>query len=355
MSYRVRFSLRLFPFFVLAMFFASVPGAGGQEKVLKKLQWSHAFDLPCRKLKEKDITKDTKRFGVEAFRDNNTGVGGIGLFISETGSIGLAPNFAGMNLNADNRESKKPDWKTGVDMPARKAGTLAWKGAKVHCMEIFRDPNSDNWLYITSEGNIATCNARGQQGTPGKDPEWIHSVDLQVRKGGVKEWEKAAKFGIEIYRDGNTGNLIYITENGFLAIYPEETQVVIPKGQAGKAPEWLHGLDLSCRKSDEKSFTKDTRKFGVEVFHDVTSHNLIFISETGSIAVAPAPKGIVAPTAKAKEPTWTHGLNVKCRKYGEKDFGPDTKAWGAEVFLDENVGISIYINELGNIAVLPAK
>src|SRR5207249_4366663 len=101
---------------------------------------------------------------------------------------------------------------------------------------------------------------------------------------------------------------------------------------------------------DEKSFTKDTRKFGVEVFHDVTTHNLIFISETGSIAVAPAPKDVAAPTPKAKEPTWTHGLNVKCRKHKEKDFGPDTRAFGAEVFRDENVGITIYINELGNIA-----
>ena len=61
-------------------------------------------------------------------------------------------------------------------------------------------------------------------------------------------------------------------------------------------------------------------------------HNLIFISETGSIAVAPASKGIAAPTAKAKEPLWTHGLNVKCRKHKEKEFGPETQAFGAEVF-----------------------
>jgi hypothetical protein len=352
MSY-LRF--RSLPFVLFAIYFALVlPGAGGQEKKLKELQWSHAYDLPCRKKDEKDITEKTQRFGVEAFRDKNTG-DGIGLFIAQNGSIGTGANFAGLALPFADADRKKPSHQTGLDMPARKAGVLEWKGAKVHGMEIFRDPMSDNWIYVTDQGNIATCNAKGQPGNPGRDPDWIHSVDLQVRKGGVKEWKEAAKFGIEVYKDGNTNNLVYVTENGFVACFQEVTEVKIPKGKAGEAPQWLHGLDLSCRRHDEKLFTKDTRKWGVEVFHDVTTHNLIFISETGSIAVCPAPADIKAPTAKAKEPVWTHGLNVKCRKHGEKDFGPDTKAFGAEVVLDENVNVTIYINELGNIAVMSAK
>src|SRR5206468_370250 len=112
---------------------------------------------------------------------------------------------------------------------------------------------------------------------------------------------------------------------------------------------------LSCRKSDEKAFTKDTRKFGVEVYHDVTTKNLIFISETGCIAVTPAPTKVQAPTAKAKEPEWTHGLNVRCRAHMEKEFSDKTRAFGAEVFRDENVGVVIYINELGNIAAMATK
>ena len=344
--------LRVVPFFVCVLLAALVvPGAGGQEKKLKELQWSHAFDLACRKNDEKTIDKKTKRWGVEAFRDNNTGVG-IGLFISEVGCISLAPNFAGLTLPLD--PSKGPDWITGLDMPTRKAGVNAWKGAKIHSMEIFRDPNTDNWLYVTDIGNIAAGNAK-RAGAGGSNPKWIHSVDLQVRKGGVKELKDASKFGIEVYRDGNTGNLVYITENGFVAIAYEEKEAIVDKDKGGKSPEWLHGLDLSCRKHDEKSFTKDTRKFGVEVYNDTATGNLIFISENGSIAVAPAVGKIEAPTAKAKEPTWTHGLNVKCRKYGEKEFSETTRAFGAEVFRDENVNVTIYINELGNIAALTAK
>jgi hypothetical protein len=355
MSNNVRLGFRTIPFLICAMLFAlTVSGAGGQEKKLKVPQWSHAFDLACRKFKEKDITKDTKRWGVEAFRDNNTGAAGVGLYISEEGSIALAPHFD--NLELPLKPSKGPDWKTGLDLPARKAGVEKWeKTTKVHSMEVFRDPNTDNWLFVTELGNIAATNGKLFPGKSGADPKWVHSVDLQVRKGGVKEFKDATKFGIEVYSDGNTGNLVYITENGFVAIVPDEKGVTLDPKVKAKSPEWLHGLDLSCRKFDEKSFTKDTRKFGVEVYNDLQTGNLIFISETGSIAVTPAAATVPAPTSKAKEPTWTHGLNLKCRKFGEKEFSPTTRSFGAEVFRDENINVTIYVNELGNITVMSAK
>lgn len=320
----------------------------GQEKKLKELDWSHAFDLACRKFGEADITKDTKRWGVEAFRDNNSK---LGLYISQTGSIALAPNF--VDLTVPVSPSQGPKWLTGLDLPARKAGEKEFmKTTKVHAMEVFRDPNADNWLFITEQGNIAATTGKLFPGAANKTPKWVHSVDLAVRKGGVKEWKDATKIGIEVYSDGNTGNLVYITEAGNLAIIPETKEVAPGKG---KSPEWLHGLDLSCRKFDEKSFTPATRKFGVEVYHDVTTGNLLCISETGSIAVAPAPATVKAPTANAKEPVWTHGLNVRCRQFGEKTFSDTTRAFGAEVFIDGNVGVTIYITEQGNISVPSAK
>jgi hypothetical protein len=58
--------------------------------------------------------------------------------------------------------------------------------------------------------------------------------------------------------------------------------------QEVKGPKWLHGLDLRVRKGGEADFSKDTRKFGVEVFRDESANNLVYISETGSIAVVPA-------------------------------------------------------------------
>jgi hypothetical protein len=55
--------------------------------------------------------------------------------------------------------------------------------------------------------------------------------------------------------------------------------------QEAKGPKWTHGLMLRARKGDEPDFTKDTKKFGVEVFVDENNGNLIYVSETGSISV----------------------------------------------------------------------
>jgi hypothetical protein len=330
----------------LAAAFAGLPAAAqGQPK---ELQWTHAFDLACRKLGEDKFTPETQKFGVEAFRDTNNN---LGMYISEKGSIGVVnTGFAGLKLPL---KSEGPKWLTGLDLPARKAGEKTFtKDTKVHAMEVFTDPNTTNWLYVTEKGNIATVAAKNAaKGTAGA-PKWVHSVDLSVRKGGVKEWTGAAKFGVEVYRDGNTGNLLFICETGSLAITPETVAVKDTKDGA-KAPDWLHGLDLSCRRHDEKAFTKDTRKFGVEVFNDTVTGQLIFICETGHITVAPAGKDLTAPTAKVKEPRWTHGLNAKARAFGEKDFSEKTKVYGAEVFQDDNVGVTLYVCETGSISAAP--
>jgi hypothetical protein len=54
-----------------------------------------------------------------------------------------------------------------------------------------------------------------------------------------------------------------------------------------KAPLWLHGMNVKARTSKEDDFNKDTKKFGIEVYKDENNGNLIYISETGSIAVVP--------------------------------------------------------------------
>lgn len=307
----------------------------------KDLQWTHAFDLGCRKLGENEFTDKTQKFGVEAFRDNNHT---LGLYISQTGSLAAGPGFDSLKPPFS---SKGPEWLTGLDLPARKAGEKEFTNkTQVHSMEIFRDPNTNNWVFITEKGQLAVTAARAK-GSAG-NPKWSHSVDLMVRKGGVKEWKDAAKIGIEVYRDSNTGNLVYISETGAIAVIPDVGEA---KGK-DKAPEWLHGLDLSCRKHNEPSFTKDTRKFGVEVFLDANNGNLIFVCETGHIAIAPSPKGLTAPTGNVKEPQWTHGLNLKVRRAGQKEFTENTPVFGAETFIDPNLNVVLYVSEQGTITAV---
>jgi hypothetical protein len=54
-----------------------------------------------------------------------------------------------------------------------------------------------------------------------------------------------------------------------------------------KAPTWLHGFNVKSRKASEYDFNKDTKKIGIEVYKDEENGNLIYVSETGSIAVLP--------------------------------------------------------------------
>jgi len=57
----------------------------------------------------------------------------------------------------------------------------------------------------------------------------------------------------------------------------------------------------------------------------------------------------------AKNPEWSHSMDLRVRKAGELDFTPQTKKWGIEVFKDGNNGNLIYISETGSISVVPAK
>ena len=60
-----------------------------------------------------------------------------------------------------------------------------------------------------------------------------------------------------------------------------------PAAEAVKGATFSHALVLKVRKSDEVDFSDTTKRFGVEVLRDENNGNLIYISETGSIAVVP--------------------------------------------------------------------
>jgi hypothetical protein len=60
-----------------------------------------------------------------------------------------------------------------------------------------------------------------------------------------------------------------------------------PQAEA-KKPTWSHGMTIKARKAAEATFA-DAQRFGIEVFRDENNGNLIYISETGSIAVVPPP------------------------------------------------------------------
>jgi hypothetical protein len=350
MSQRVRFLSKGLTILLLGIWAAAVPLALAQ--VVKDPQWLHDLDLKCRKSTEPEFTKDTRVFGIEVFKDPNNG---NAVYISEVGAVAALPGY--QDAPAPTPDSKPPKWIYGLDLKCRPAGVKEFKDAKVFSLEVYRDENNGNWVYICETGSIAVVPGKKDdiKAIPEpKAPEWLHDLDLRCRKGNVeKDFTKDTKsFGIEVFKDPNNGNLLYISQTGFLAALPGFQSAPAPTPEA-KVPEFLYGLALKCRKVGEKNFTKDTRFFGIEVYRDENNANYVLISEEGALAVAPGAKDIKAPVEKPKDPTWSHGLDLKCRKGREAQFTKDTKVYSMEFHRDENSGMGLYVTQTGAITLVP--
>ena len=91
---------------------------------------------------------------------------------------------------------------------------------------------------------------------------------------------------------------------------------------------------------------------GVEVFQDENNGSLLYVTESGVMAVVPG-KSAKVGDGKAKGPEFMHGMELAVRKAGERDFTKETKKVGVEVYKDENNGSVIYISDAGELTVVP--
>ena len=87
-----------------------------------------------------------------------------------------------------------------------------------------------------------------------------------------------------MFRDENTGNLIYITETGF------DCGGAWALGGPGEvaAAGVEDAMELRARKAGEKEFTGTTKGYGIEVFRDKNNGNLVYITDVGTVAVLTA-------------------------------------------------------------------
>ncbi|QDU23037.1 hypothetical protein [Urbifossiella limnaea] len=311
---------------------AAQPGGGDREPAAKLL---YGHDLSVRPGGNPDWPKAAK-IGVEVFQDD--GLKAL-VAISDAGHLAVAPSGP---VGAD----KKSRWQTGLDLKVRKAGEPEFtQKTKAFGVEVYRDLGTNRLLYAAEGGWLALAPAPGNL-TADKSPKWHHALDLKVRALDQDTFENAKKIGLEVYRDENTGGLLYVTDVGAVAATPAGPG----SADVAKAKGWVpsHGLFLRVRKSDEPDFTEKTRKLPVEVLVDETTGNLLYVSETGSIAAAPP-----AGKAETRGVTWRAAMNLKARKAGETDFAKAAK-YGVEVFQDNRTGNLVFVSETGSIAVLPA-
>ncbi|OWK43697.1 hypothetical protein [Fimbriiglobus ruber] len=199
------------------------------------------------------------------------------------------------------------------------------------------------FALVVGLGAAAGLTAFGQP-TPSK-PTWLYGHDLRVRKGGTTDFNaETPKVGIEFFKDEPAGALVAVTESGSLAVLP-----VVPVSADGeKKATWLFGHDMRARKASEEKFSKETTKYGVEVYKDTATGKILYISEKGYPAFADAPQSFVSGSEKEAE--WHHALVLKVRSPDQSEFNEKTPKFGVEVFKDGNTGGLVYISETGSIS-----
>jgi hypothetical protein len=315
----------------------SQPAAFAQPAAAGKPLWLYAHDLKVRKGGESDWDKAAK-LGVEVFKDAGTG---MALAITQAGQLATAPiGEVGAN--------KQVLWLFGRDLHSRKADEDRFNpNTAKYGVEVYKDAGSGKFLYLSQAAGVAFADAK--VGSTDKDPEWHHGLKLKVRAPKEETFgPNTAKFGVEVFKDGNTGDLIYITETGLIAI--AAAPATPPAKDAVKKPTALYALNLRARKADELDWTDKTKTYGIEVYKDENTNSLIYIVETGAIAVVPAPAAV-----KEKQGVeWKRSMLLKPRPGGETSYAKANR-FGIEVFLDKNTGNTIFLSDVGGIAVVPAK
>jgi hypothetical protein len=299
----------------------------------------YGHDLRVRPGGETDWVKANK-IGYEVFEVQDEAVPAI-VAVSETGAISVI-------RKGPVDEKKTCDWLTAHDMSVRKAGEANFSSkTKKFGVELFRDNGAKHLLYVCETASIAFAPIPAAL-VKDKGPKWHHALEPKVRAPDQTGFDNAKRVGLEVFKDENTGGLVYITDIGAIAAaaapaaHPDPNKIAPPKTE--------YGLVLKVRGAREPDFTEKTKRVGVEVFSDANASNqLLYLTEAGYVAVAPKPASF---KADAKGVTWKGAMALAARKGGVKGFDGATK-YGIEVFEDNRTGHLIFISETGSIAVLP--
>ena len=297
-------------------------------------------DFQIRQGGKADFDKDTPKIGVEIYLHEETNAF---VAISDVGALAVAPAApVGMD--------KTCKWLTGHDMSARKAGEKDFtQKTKRFGFELYRDMATNRLLYVCETGSIALAPIPATLVTD-KGPKWDHAFELKVRGINQSSFDNARKVGLEIYRDDNTSDLIYLSETGGIATSLAPASPSDPKTK-NLPPKSAYGLELRVRAASELNWTEKTKKVGVEIYEDPYADNqLFYFTENGYVATAPN----TGKFADLKNVTWKTAMVLRARKTGEKSFESATP-FGVEVFIDNRTGNTIFISETGSIAVLPKQ
>ena len=241
----------------------------------------HGFVISVRPA---DSKARTPKFGVECFLDENSN---NLIYLTQAGSISVVP---GKYATPTKGKVKGYSLTHGVILRVRKAGESDWDKptTRKYGIDVFEDENNGNVIYLSETGSVCVLPSAtaGRSSGENEKPEWQYGLDLRVRSASEVEFTGDSKaFGVEVFKDAHNGCMLYVVENGNVAVVPSK----LARFRQGKpkGPELKRGFSLGVRGVEESTFTDRTKKTGVEVYLDQSSGNLIYFSESGQMAVVP--------------------------------------------------------------------
>jgi hypothetical protein len=233
----------------------------------------------------------------------------------------------------------------GLVLKYRKAGGDDFKAAGSYSLECFQDAGGKG-IFISQTGALGVVPRRLFKVVEGKEkgPLAQHGFVLRVRKADGK----TVKFGIECYLDENSGSLIYLSETGSISVVAAKDARRTkdkPKGAA-----FLHRLSVKVRKPGERAPDEAAKVYGIDVFADSNNDNVVYLGETGSIAVVP--KALLDREATSgKSAIWKYGFGLSVRSGRKKG----SRKYSVEFYRDSNNGCLICVADNGNITVVPSR
>ena len=218
------------------------------------------------------------------------------LYASEKGFVGLAPAARAP------KERKPLSRVDAFVLKVRRSGEADFIPGLQHIgVTVFADAEAKCLVYVTDRGGVAAVPARPGTGKPA-EPKWSHALDITVRKAGEHDFTaRTRRYSMEVYHD-HAGNLLYVAETGAIAVVPGK-----PLDKDAKAASWHYALGPAVRSADEAEFGRTTPRFGMEVYTDENNGNLVYLSETGSVAVV---SGVKPDPKREKEPKHLIGFDL---------------------------------------------
>ncbi len=303
--------------------------------------WLNAYEVKVRAAGQKEFA-GAGRIGVEFFRDP---LAGAVLAVSDKGQLAVVPAGPAADAGAE----KSVGWLFAHDLKARTPDEEQFSPkTKAFGVEAFKDQLTGKLLFLSQTGGLALADYPAAVVT-NQDAKYHHALTLPVRTAAEDQFtDKTKRVGVEVYLDGNSGRLVYVTDAGFLATAPAPTD--LKAGDAGRKPVSLYGRAMRVRKAAEANYSDATAKLGVEVYKDVATGHLLYVTEAGGIAVAPAPADLKKGLGFREE----RGLLLSARPAGETKYDKATRV-GVEVVTDNNSGHTVYLADTGAVAVLAKK